>query len=236
MNEAEIREEILSELGEPVVKVELDETHWKGIFKSAKRWFHAKKGVLGCGLFPAVKEQAIPPEMELIYDVVLPGAGQGGLGCLMTLGFFKDIVPADVLRGNGQISTSFMNYSAWAQLMQQMETVRRVFGSDPDWFVECGKLYITGTSEGGAALILFKKKHWEIEELTDRNEDMFYRFCLNEAKYRLGRIRGKYPNYPTAGGSIDTDARDLLDEYKADKELLEEEIAQSQYPMHFITG
>lgn len=235
MTEEEIKQEILMQFGAPVVKVEIDDTQWPTLFKRAKRWFQAKKGLLKCGLFAASPVMAIPADALKIIDVILPGAGGGGLGCLMTLGFFDDIVPADVLGRNGQISTTFNNYSQYVQLMQQLETVRRIFNSDPDWSVQCDKLYLTGVTSG-QVLIIWKRRDWGISELQDRDEDLIYRYCLNEARYVLARIRGKYPSYPSAGGSVEMDASVLLEEYNAEKELLEEEIGASAMPIPFITG
>lgn len=234
MTEDDIKEEILSQFGAPTLKVEIDDTQWPKLFARAKRWFHSKKGLLACGMFPGGQVIDFPADAENIIEVVADNAsGCSGIGALLSFGFFNDFVPADIMRAGGYASFP-VSISGWVQIQQNIEDMRRVFNSDPTWYVDCGHIYITG----GAAqvFIVYKRKAWEISELRDRDEDIFYRYCLNEAKYVLGRIRGKYKSYPAAGGSIDTDAEDLINEWKEDRPLLDEELADMQGPMGIVIG
>lgn len=239
MTPAEIKEEVLSQLGWPTVKIEIDDTAWDAIFKRTKRWFDTKKGVPGASLASAMQEMDFPPDAAQILDVIMPSDGGNTLGAILTGGFFTDIVPADVIARGGMFSTSFSNYSAFVQLIQQIEIVRRTFSSEPDWTVSpTGKLQIMPANLTGTIMIIYKKKRdlWQIDELKDRDEDIFYRACLNEAKYVLSRTRGKYPNYPAAGGNIETDAADLKDEWKEGREELNKEIDDMAMPIGWITG
>jgi len=234
-----MKQEILSQMGAPMVRVEIDESAWGFIFKRAKRWFHSKKGVMGAAVVTAQSEMDYPPQAEIIIDVVLATDCGGSLGSIMTGGFFSDIVPADVIARGGMYSTSFSNYSAFVQLIQQIEQVRRTFSSEPDWYVDAvGRLHLMPGSVAGNVLVIYKKRpeFWEISELRDRDEDIFYRCALNEVKYVLSRVRGKYPSYPAAGGSIETDAAGLMEEWKEGREELNIEIDQMAMPIGMVAG
>lgn len=235
-SENDIKLEILTNFGSPVVKVEIDETQWDWIFKRAKRWFQAKKGLMGCGLYPASSPFTPTSDMAAVIDIVLPGDGAGGIGCLTTFGFFDDLVPADIFNGNGSTANStFTNYSQWLQVLQQFEQIQRITGTEPGWYEACGKIYLNG-NPSGVMLVLYKRATWSVADLKDRDEDLFYRAAMNEARYVLARIRGKYQSYPAAGGSVETDASGLMDEYREERERLEEEISASAMPIGPVTG
>ena len=86
-------------------------------------------------------------------------------------------------------------------------------------------------------LVFFAKENFDVTEITDaRDVDLIYRYVEATAKKIVGRVRSKYKSYPAAGGTIDTDGPDLLEEARVDFEKLEEEIAGSQYPMGFLVG
>ena len=239
MNTDEIKQEVLSQLGYPTVDVEIDEATWPLIFQRAKRWFHTKKGVPAVAFMAAQKEMDPPADCEVVYDVILPSDGSNSLGAILTAGFFRDIVPADVITQGNMFSTGFSNFSAFTQLLQQIDMVRRTFSSEPDWNIgPTGKIQIMPGELTGTVMVVYKQKRdaWDVESLVDRDEDIFYRAVLNEAKYVLSRVRGKYPNYPAAGGNIETDAKDLYEEWKDGREELNQEIADMAMPIGWIRG
>lgn len=243
MNKADIKDAILSELGEPTVKVEIDASAWdgeRGIFGAAKRWFQARKGVLGFGYQSAMREVTLPASAESPLDVIFPGDGAGGLGCLVTLGFFSDIVPADVITGGLRVSNALMTQGDYVQTLQQLELAQRLTGGDREWVWDEARrvVVMTGQVPSGLCLVIWKmtRAAWEIDQLRDRDEDFIYRRCLIEAKRRLGRVRSKYPSYPAAGGSVEMDGDRLLEEAKEEEEKLNEEVADSQMPISIVTG
>lgn len=243
MKEADIKESILGELGEPTVKVELDESAWsgrRGIFDAAKRWFQARKGALGYGLQSAAREVVLPAEAESPLDVAFPGGGVGGLGCLATLGFFQDIVPADVMTGGLRVANTLMSHGDYVQIRQKLEMANRLFGGDREWIWDEARrvLVLPGRVPSGLMLVIWKKARdaWSIEDLRDRDEDFIYRRCVIEAKRRLGRIRSKYDSYAAAGGTVQMDGQALLEEAREEEEKLNEEIADSQMPISIVIG
>lgn len=239
--ELEFKKDILFELGAPILDVEISDEQWCSIIRRSKRWFKAKKGVLDCESKPIINDifqYDFPDNACTIIDIVLPR--RSDIQSLLSLGFF-DIVPLNALN-IGAVTSAFNSYSSYVQILQALETRRRIFSADPDWEVLCGKIQLIGGSglcageQSGSMLIVFVKESWEVDELKGRDENLFFRYMLTTAKYFLGRLRSKYKTYPAAGGPIDTDGPDLIDEYKAEIELLDEEIAESQGPMGGMYG
>jgi hypothetical protein len=249
MKEAEIKDQILSELGAPVISVEIDPTQWCAIFKRSLRWFKAKKGLISCeirALNPNQREYDLPANCNQVVDIFLP-VGFGDIQSLYSQGILDtNLIPADFFGagnyGHYGYGFSFSN-SSYIQVLQYMETTRRVISAEPNWEVVCDKIIISGsrfnysTMGNSYMLINFKKQDISIDEIVlHRDEDLIYRYSLAIAKMLLGRIRSKYKSYPAAGGMIDTDGPDLIEEAKAEIEKLEEEISDSQFPMGVVIG
>lgn len=236
MTEDQIKDEILSELGAPVLKVELDNSAWPFIFKRAKRWFQSKKGVLFTKLINAQSDIPVPSDAIEIVQVILPNSGDS-LGCLASYGFFPDLVPADIFGPNG-VNGSMFDASAFVQMLDQNEKILRILGSDQGYSIapDGHGISLTVDSPSGMVLLVLTKKDWNVNELHGHDEEIFYRYCYALAKRALGRIRSKYGSYPSAGGGVDMDGAALLEEAKEEIEKLDEEIMLIQYPISFITG
>ena len=235
----DFRCEIELELGAPVIDVELDEKSWTAIVQRTKRWFKAKKGVIDCVSVPVVPgkiQYDFPDNACAIIDILLPR--RSDIQSLLSLGF-PDIVPFNAL--DTLASTSkFNSYSSYVQVLQSLETRSRIFSAESDWQVLCGKINIMGgcssKDSSGMMLVVYKKEEWSVDELKDRDEQLFYDYMRASAMHLLGRIRSKYKSYPSAGGSIDTDGPELIDEAKEEYLRLEEEISESQGPMGVVLG
>lgn len=273
MTKEELKKQVLAELGAPTVKVEVDDAVWDKIFSMGLRWFKAKKGVVKLWIQPLIDGQNcydMPPNGYQIVDVIMPRTND--IAAYLTLGFF-DIIPAQGI-GFSQTSASSLNgfYSGYVQLLQTLETRRRVFNAEPGWEQIGNKLIISGgggncssimvpsgcvgcggsvsgvsgdvsgfafdceVSVGLGMLIYYKTNVFGVEDLVGRDEDLIYRFILAQVKKILGRIRSKYKSYPAAGGMIDTDGPELIEEARAELEVLDEEISESQGAMGFVCG
>jgi hypothetical protein len=261
-------------LGAPTIKVEVDDAVWDKIFSMAFRWFKAKKGVVKIWIQPLIDGQncyPLPPGGFKVVDVIMPRSND--IAAYLTLGFF-DIIPAQGLGfSSGSASTLNGFYSGYVQLLQSLETRRRVFNADPDWEQVGNQLIISGgggtcssimvpssscagcgsvsgdisgsvsgmefdcdVPVGLGMLVYYKTNDFVIEDLIGRDEDLIYRFVLAQVKKILGRIRSKYKSYPAAGGMVDTDGPELIEEARLEMEILEEEISESQGSMGFIVG
>jgi hypothetical protein len=238
MNKQELILLTRSQLGEPVVKVELDDTQFDTIIAHAKLWFRSRKGVIAVTnieLTPGKSEYDLPDNCDHIIEVIMPGRQDfqnlaGGL---------TDLLPAWMLSPHSSGVHTFET-SQYAQVMVAMEQFRRVFSMDSLWYQQHNRLWMsTGagcSGGGGRAMVFFRKTSWEIEELRGRDEDLFYRYVVAFAKRILARIRGKYPSYPAAGGPISMDADTLLTEANEEMAKLEEEIVSSHGATPFAVG
>lgn len=248
MNETEMKNQILASLGEPTIKVEIDPGQWCLFFQKTLRWFKAKKGLIGCEvirLIPGQQQYDLPTGANSVVDIHLP-LGFGDIQSIFSQGILDtNLVPADLFGFGGGMNRygfSFSN-SAYVQVLQYLETTRRVISAEPTWEVMCGKIYVgngwcsSSNTSGQCMLVMFKKEDVTIEDIKDhRDIDLIYRYTEALAKMVLGRIRSKYKSYPAAGGMIDTDGPELLEEAKAEIEKLEEEISDSQFPMGLMVG
>ena len=242
--QAELISDIKTELGHPLVKVELDVTVWDVIFRKAFRWFKAKKGFvkqatiqLQDGLF----DYPWPSDAYALTDVVVPR--RTDLSDILSLGFF-DIVPAQFVATASTMptmqsaGTMRFDMSSYVQLLQSLEMRRRIFSGEPDWIEDTinKKIMLTnrnpvGFSIQGNALFMivyYKSETMTMADFHGRDEELFYRYCLARAKLILGTARSKYSTYPSAGGSITMDGEQLKQEAYADLAALDIEIDDSQ--------
>jgi hypothetical protein len=231
MNRFELLSQIKSELGEPVVKVEIDETQWDAIINKSIRWFKARKGVLRTvkiAISAGQSEYDYPADAETIVDVILPNSANHAFPGMCDLD--TNLVPTWVYgtQGNHTGGGTF-DTSAFVLLQQQIESRKRLFNAEPNWYEFYGKIILAAQSiTSGFAIIIYKKRSVLIEDFIARDEDLFYRYTLAISKHVLGQIRSKYPSYPTAGGSISMDGSELISAATAEMTALDEEITGSQ--------
>lgn len=219
-----------------MVKVELTADHLDDSINDAVRWFAAKKGVKKGVFIPLALEQmvyALDDDIDTVTDVVFPSPGFDIALAFFPFNLFDGMIPYDVFSAS---ASGGGLYSSFVQALQHIEQAKRITGSEQDWRQEGRKLHLYPKSNVGNAYIEYKSTHVVIEQLNERDHDLVKRWALAETKEILGRIRSKYDTYPGAQGSVTLDGKDLLEEAKATKEALDEEIALSGYPMGFLVG
>jgi len=240
MTDDELMEWILRKLGAPLVVVELTEDMLKDSLEEAKRWFAAKKGVArrerieiptGTNTFilPDYVDKVLDVVASSDSDVFYPGGDPIWYG-LTANGW----LPYGDIDGGPPLGP----YSSFTQTLQRIEIGKKVYSADPDWRQENRTLFVY-PAEGrrGVYFYYFKHNSWTVDQLDERDHDLVKRFSLAAAKVPLARVRGKYPNgMPTAQGSAGLDADTLLNESETEKDKLNEEIAQSAYPIGFMVG
>lgn len=228
MLESELIDEIKFNLGHPTVKVELDENTWQRIISKSIRWFKAKKGLINCYALPittGVTEYNLPANTYAIVDVVLPSSTSSLFPALCDLGL--EAYPA-VWFGYTPSNPMRIDVSWYAQLLQNLEMRRRIFGNEGEtWYVSCNKLYIP-SPESGNAIVFAKPDIILVSDLKGRDEQIIFEYALAVTKHILGRLRSKYGAYPAAGGPINMDGDSLISEAMVDFERLENEISDSQ--------
>lgn len=255
MNEQELIGTIKRKLGEPQIRVELDQTQWEEIVLETKKWYLGRKGIVSNKIMnimtkTPVKFSAIDPTygVDAIVDVYfgLDPAVQGMFyDCVF--GVFTDGFP---IMGSSIFRThaGLVNSSRYAQLIMALEEKSRVYGAENDWFVTDGDSYdgddwlVVDGPSGNSILCLIRYKpkftptEMQLSWLKNTDVDIVTRFALAEAKEILGRIRSKYSSYTTPGGEVNLNGDALLTEAKEDKVQLNIDIDGSQGTMIFVTG
>jgi hypothetical protein len=69
-----------------------------------------------------------------------------------------------------------------------------------------------------------------------RHRELILRYALAKVKERLGRVRGKYTEWPGAGGGKTLDGEALLSESREDVVALNEEIMELNEGVPFLVG
>jgi hypothetical protein len=238
VNDADLIDAIKSYLGEPVVKVEIADKQWVQVLNAAKRWFMAKKGLILTKMEPLQVNQSeyvMTDDVENVLDVILDMSPD--LIAFFSLGAF-DIIPFGFPFAF-PTTPSTLQYSGFVQLLQFNELRKRIFSVEPsfEYDQQSSTLRISPTPfRGGNMLITYKTRVFDVSALLARDEELFYEYSLAQAMLVLGRIRSKYSEYPTAGGSATMDGGELTTEAKELIERLNQEISDSQGTCGFISG
>lgn len=255
MNDQELIEFVKGNLGEPQIKVELESSQWDKVLLGTKKWFLAKKGIVGSKQM--YFETKIPKrfsEIDPVHGVDTVIDVLFGLDPAMS-GFYHDcvfgvftngfpVIGSSVFRTNVGLGSS----SRFAQMMSALEERSRTYGAEYDFWTMPSPDYdgndwliIDGPSNAvKLCAVIFKPRlkpsEMNMEWLKARDIELATRYAIAEAKEILGHIRRKYSGYQTPGGEVSLDGEALLTEAKEAKEILDKEIYDSQGPIPFITG
>ena len=236
MDDAQVKEWILRQMGAPFLKVEVTQEHMCDAVETAVRWFVAKKGLTKVMVLPVqdgVVEYTLPDDVDTVTDVIFAVAPFDFSLIFNPFGLIDDQVPYDVFAAPGSAGL----YSTLTQVRQYTEMAKRVLGAEPDWNQYNRKLNIFPLPKHTTnVLVEYKTNTFDIQQLNERDHDLVKRYALAWTKKIVGRIRSKYDSFPSAQGTANLDGLTLLDEAREEIEKLEEEIFDSAMPMHFIAG
>jgi hypothetical protein len=236
MNEVEIQQWVLRRLGAPFLKVELCEDHLKDAVEEARRWFAAKKGMryqMIMRVYSNTTEYPLPDEVDTVTDVAFPVPPMDLSLIFSPYILLDEKVPYDVFAAPSSIGL----YSSFTQTLQYVEVAKRILGAEPEWLQRDRTLYLFPPPRQDVGVWVEYKPHKVcIDKLNERDHEILKRYVLAAAKRDLGRIRSKYSTYPSAQGEVSLDGERLLEEATTEFEALNNELAQSAYPMGFITG
>ena len=234
MKRKDIKESIVTELGSPVVNVELNDTHLDKAIDDAIRWFNAKKALITnikITLQSDVQEYELDDDVEAIIDVIREGTSPAYGGIFEDFGIPYTIYYTD-------------DYSALVSQLQYIEMSKRILSADKDFDFDLRKgtgnkpvLIISPVpAKSETAIVVVKKKidNSNLDLLNVRDLDLIIRYATARAKIMLGRIRSKYDSLPAAQGDRSLDGSTLIEEAKEEIEKLNEDILNSQEPMGFI--
>ena len=252
MADPKTREEALKwakrQVGGGVVVLEVNEDHVEDSFDDAIRWYIARKGIKRravTNLSPGIQEYAMPDDTDEVLDVWFPGVQIDIIAAVNPFAFIDvDQLPVAYQSITGVPGGSF--YGTLHQILSHAETARRVIGSEPAWeyFKDTNILHIAPRNiGGGSSLVSFISTRLDSEKITDdfaklryRDRDIILRYLVAKLKEKLGRVRGKYTDWPSAGGSKSLDGDTLLGEAQGEIERLDEEIKALSEPVPFLVG
>lgn len=236
LNEEELQDFILRELGAPQLKVVLTANDLCQAVDQAKRWFTAKKGYkrhANIPIFANVTEYELPDDVDVVIDASLPSRPTDFSRVIDPLGLLDASIPYNLFPAPAAGGL----FSTYAQALQYIELSKRITGGEVEWYQEGRTLFVFPIpKEGGNMVILYKSNSFSMDQLSERDHDLVKRFALAWAKRKLGTVRSKYDQYPGAQGSVGVDGRQLKAEAEAEIKELTEELALSAFPMGFVTG
>lgn len=233
-------------LGCGVVRVELTNDQVGDAFDDAVRWWVGKRGLkkwAGTNIVSGQMEYVVPDDVDEVLEVVFPGLYLDSIawsGEYYAYGDDGDYVYATSWF-SGTPQTAFPG--SYFQTIQHSEMVNRIFNAERAWEYDRNRKIITISPErqpSGSAFI-----HYISNTLTDeefckkilvRDRDIILRYAVVMAKQRLGRVRVKYQQWPSAGGMVSMDGDQLLGDVISELSILEEEIMGLSDAVPFVTG
>ena len=255
MTKTEALEWLQRKLGGGAVVLELCEDHFSDAFDDAIRWYIGRKGIkrlAAQNLAPAIQEYEMPQDCDEVLEVWFPGVQIDIIAAVNPYAFIDiDQLPVAYQSITGVPGGSF--YGTFHQILAHAETARRVVGSEPAWeyFKDTNVVHIAPRNQRvGLAVVRYISTILGVEDPVSpattpvndlrkirwRHRDLILRYALAQAKERLGRVRGKYTEWPSAGGSKNLDGETLLGEAQNEIERLNEEIINLGEGTPFLIG
>lgn len=256
MNLQEFKTWVRRQLGEdegcPSVKVELSDKQIEQALNNAKEWFEAFVGLYKEASFALVSGKSeydlsgVSPTVGNVVKAWFPlPANRIDFNGLYS-GFLDiDGIPYGCggTMASGAWGDNSFPQTTVVQAIQTMGANERLFSSDLDW-----EFYLDSTVEPhirvmrvmpppvdalGNCIYLYSidPSAIKLEWYTAKHLYWLKQWALADAKYILGRKRGKFKSLPTAGGERSLDGEDLISESKEEKERLEEKILDVQGPV-----
>lgn len=243
-----IRSFIMRKLGHPIVCVELDEAQIDQAVSDAFIWWSAYRGWYKEAALQLVIDQqeydlsAVDPPVSGIIDIYW--VADYGWDLEYLWGGFLDVqgYPYDwYMAEEGQGGF----YSGILQWQQSRKTGARILSVDADWLYNPQTKILTVTpspneNRVGQQIIYkyetpFDQKY--LSMVSPQDAFIIRERALAEAKYILGRIRGKYTGgLPAAQGNVSLDGSELIQEAQADYERLDRELMALMPPPAIIVG
>ena len=242
-------------LGGGVVVLELCQEHFEDSFADAIRWYIGRKGIKRravCSVTAGIQEYMMPADTDEVLEVWFPGVQIDIIAAVNPYAFIDiDQLPVAYQSITGVPGGAF--YGTLHQILAHAETARRVVGSEPAWeyFKDNNVLHVTPRNQrGGVALVRYASTTLvaddpeppaltpvnDFRRIHFRHRELILRYALARAKERLGRVRGKYTEFPSAGGSKTLDGDALLTEAREETESLNQELMELNEGVPFLIG
>jgi len=242
------------QLGCGVVTIELTEAQVADAWDNALRWWIERRGFRVYYTVPissGMQRYSMPADCDEVVEVYFTGVQMDSGALLEPYAFIDvDMLPvmsSSIIGGSGNLF-----YSGVHQVMSHAETARRVMSSEPAWiyYKEVNQLLVTPRRQtSGIAIVKYISNNLSCDDpvgsddppnqlklLRTRDRGIILRWFLADLKEKLGRVRAKYTEWPSAGGGRSLDGDTLLGEAQGDKDQLREEIMGLSDCVPFITG
>lgn len=242
-------------LGGGVVVLELCQEHFEDAFADAIRWYIGRKGIKRRAVqnvTAGIQEYLMPSDCDEVLEVWFPGVQIDIIAAVNPYAFIDiDQLPVAYQSITGVPGGSF--YGTLHQILAHAETARRVVGSEPAWefFKDNNVLHLAPRNQrGGIAIVRYASTRLvaddpespsttpvnDFRRIHFRHRELILRYALARTKERLGRVRGKYTEFPSAGGSKTLDGDALLTEAREETEKLNEELMELNEGVSFLVG
>ncbi len=236
MNEEQLKQYILLYLGAPQLKVELVQEDLDQAVEQAKRWFAAKKGVkkqFRIMVAANVTEYLLPPDVDTVLDVSFSSLPTDFARIIDPLGLLDASIPYNLFpapKAGGL-------FSSYAEALYYIKIAKRVTGGEFEWRQD-GKtlLLLPSPRETGTVIVDYKSNIGTIDQFSERDHDLIKRWAVAWSMEKLGTVRSKYDAALTAQGQTGLDGLRLKQEAMELMRGLDDEIAQSGFPMGFLVG
>lgn len=228
------------------VKVELTDNQLVQALEDAKDWFNAFVGLHREGTLSLLGDQSeydlsgITPRVDSVVKMWFPTVGTE-LDFRVLYPGFLDV--HGIPYGGGSMWGSNYPQTTIVQTLQAIESGKKIMSAEMDWEFYKDNMTDPHTRlirvmpspiDVGTAIYLYRVDPLDIklEHYDSRHLWLLREWALAEAKYILGRIRGKFPGgLPAAGGDRQLDGESLLQEARDDKERLEVKVLDFQGPV-----
>jgi len=236
-------------LGCGVTVLEFTDEHVEDAFDDATRWWISKKGVKRTAVTivaTGIQEYAMPDDTDEVLQVWFPGVQVDIIAAVNPFAFIDiDMLPVAYQSITGVPGGSF--FGTFHQILAHAETARRVIGAEPAFEYEkvTNLLSIFPRNHASGTVLARYASNVLTSETEDddfckkisvRDRDIILRYTLAMLKETLGRIRSKYSEWPSAGGSKTMDGDTLLMESQTERGELNEELIGLSDPVPFVVG
>lgn len=236
LDEAQLKEYILLYLGAPQLKVELVQEDLDAAVEQAKRWFAAKKGFKKqFRIFVAANttEYLLPDDVDTVIDVSFSSSPTDFARVIDPLGLLDQSIPYNLFPAPKAAGL----FSSYAEALYYIKIAKRVTGGEFEWRQDGRTLLLLPTPrETGTVIVDYKSNLMSINQLSERDHDLVKRWSIAWAMNKLGEVRSKYDGALTAQGTTGLDGMRLKQEALEKFQMLDDEIAQSGFPMGFLVG
>jgi len=242
-------------LGCGSVILEITDEHSEDSFDDALRWWIARKGIKRHAVQNVVSGESsytMPNDCDEVLAVWFPGVQLDVIAAINPFAFIDvEMLPVAYQSLTGLPGGSF--YGTLNQMVAHAATARRVIGAEPafEYDKDTNFLHIypvdhaSGTviaRYASTTLVTAEPTPPDTTPINDfarlrfRDRDLILRYARAALKLRLGRVRSKYSEWPSAGGSKTMDGDTLVAEGREEFDTLTEELIGLSDPVPFVVG